>query len=106
MKSVARVMDVVHRLSPRCREAARVISRSADERPPLLDRVGVVLHVLICTPCRRYRQSIEFLKRKMKQITDLPPLDPTADPAAQAIPPEVRSRLRAVLEAAGKGDRD
>jgi hypothetical protein len=81
MKIIARVMDVIRRLSPRCREAARMISYSADRSPALLDRVGLFVHVLICTPCRRYRQSVEFMKRKMKQIAELPAAD-----AAQSMP--------------------
>jgi hypothetical protein len=93
MKQTAQLIDVIRRLSPRCKEAARVISDSAQQRSGLLDRTGVLLHVLICTPCRRYRQSVRFLTMKMKQIAELPATD-----AAHAIGPEARARIRNVLE--------
>ena len=102
-------MDVIRRLSPRCREAARVISYAAEERLALLDRVGIFLHVLICTPCRRYQRSVMVLKRRMKQLTDLSE-QPLAAAAATTTPPampaDARARVRAVIEtAAGSPER-
>ena len=99
MITAARMMDVIRRLSPKCREAARMISDAADQRRPALDRIGLFLHVLICTPCRRYQQSVKILKRKMKQIATYSLRD-----LAQSMPPEARARIRRLLEEAASGD--
>src|SRR5437870_4849271 len=93
MKLMARLSDVIRRLSPRCKEAARVISDSLDRRPDLLDRTGLFLHVLICAPCRRYQRSVKFLRMKMKQFAKLPAPDP-----GQSMPVDGRSRIRSVME--------
>ena len=58
-KALARVMAV---LSPNCRQASRLQSEALDHKLPVLQRVGLRIHLLLCKWCRRYGKQIRFLR--------------------------------------------
>jgi hypothetical protein len=42
-----------------CLESARLLSERRDHPLPLAKRIGLRLHLLICSLCRTYRKQIE-----------------------------------------------
>jgi hypothetical protein len=48
-------------LFPTCREMSRHSSRCLDEPLPFFQRFGVILHLVFCRLCRRYRRQIRWL---------------------------------------------
>jgi len=86
------MLSWTRRISPRCREAAKTLSCTSDVQPPLLDRAGVFMHLLLCTPCRHYRKSLKILKLAMKAINH----DSLPD-AAVILPSESKDRIRTAL---------
>jgi predicted anti-sigma-YlaC factor YlaD len=87
----AKPRSFLHLLSPTCREAAALVSQSMDRKLGRLERVGVVLHLAICTSCRRFSRSVHVLRQALR----LGPKDWAGD---AALPPEIHARIRARLE--------
>lgn len=90
---IARLAKFVRRLSPTCREAARLISDAAERDLPRLDRIGLKLHLWICRACRSYRRSVEFLREALRAAarSDAPIAD-------AGLPPDAKQRLLAKLQ--------
>lgn len=76
-------------LNATCRDAARLLTEREERRLTRLERVGLFLHLMICRPCRRYRQGIIFLRRLMRRAADSGALAED-----QTLPPEARDRIR------------
>lgn len=93
MKAIDELMKRVRRISPRCCDAARLLSQAADVQPPLLDRSAVAMHVLLCRSCRRYRQSVRFLSLAMKESPFAVQIE------SQTLPIDARERLSVSLTA-------
>jgi predicted anti-sigma-YlaC factor YlaD len=65
-----------------------LISASVDRPLSPLDRAGLLLHLLICSACRAYRQSLHMLTQLMQSAADTPPA--CGDPA---LPDAARERI-------------
>jgi hypothetical protein len=76
-----------------------VISRNADEHVPLLDRTGLLLHTLICPPCRRYQQSVRFLKQSFHYLSEKPLAS-----AGEGLSADARGRIEDALRARSSFD--
>jgi len=83
-------------LLPDCREMSRLTSRSMDAPPGLIQRMGMGLHWLLCTTCRRYRLQLLWLRR-VAGLSQSPPVDGVRIRLA----PEARERLLRRLRDAG-----
>ena len=76
-----------------CREAIRLISEGMDRPLPIWNRVGLRLHVLICTWCERYRRQLIFIRRAIRQQPDrLLGQEPSA-----GLSPEARERFKRAI---------
>jgi hypothetical protein len=70
---IKRSLDALRRLSPNCRQAADLISEATDRKLSPVDRLGLLLHLLICRACRAYRHSIRLLGDLMRTAAENPP---------------------------------
>jgi hypothetical protein len=50
-----------------CEQATRAISRSVDHRLPIHLRVGLGVHILFCSLCRRFRRQLFHLDRACRE---------------------------------------
>ena len=91
-----RSFNALRRLSPNCREAARLISEAHAHELSASDRVGLRLHVLICRSCRAYNHSIHILVELMRIVaTKQYPGD--ADVLSEAAKERILHKLRSQL---------
>jgi hypothetical protein len=68
----------------------RLVSQSMDGRLPLIARIRVKLHYLICVWCDRYAQQITFIKRASRNFAEHSKASGT-----ETISPERKKRLQA-----------
>ena len=52
----------------RCDEAAELLSQGNDEPLALIDQLALRSHLLLCRPCRRFRQQLKFLHTAMHWV--------------------------------------
>src|ERR1041385_4695796 len=77
---------------PTCREVTRLQSEALDKQLPFFKRVGLRLHLLVCSWCRRYGKQVRFLRQAMH---DHP--DELCEASSQGLSPEARERLKRAL---------
>jgi len=82
-------------MMPSCLEAVQLISAGMDRSLPVWKRIGLRAHVLICTWCERYRRQLLFIRNAVRRYPDR--LEGQDQPAAPALSPEARERLRQAI---------
>ena len=97
MKWLKNITQAMSALSPSCREAVRLQSEAMDHPLPLVRRLGLRIHLVLCKWCRRYGSQIQFL-RTVGQHENQPSL-PSNDAGMSA---EARKRIQQKLDEARK----
>lgn len=89
------IANTFRALSPNCKEAARLQSDALDRPLSPLKRIGLRMHLLMCTWCRRYGRQIAFLRTVARDCDQEPAPE-------QHLSPEARERIKRQLESAKK----
>ncbi len=50
-----------------CKEATRLMSEAQDRDLAITETLGLEMHLLICSGCRRYREQMNFLHQICQQ---------------------------------------
>lgn len=50
-----------------CKDATRLMSEAQDRDLAITETLGLEMHLLICSGCRRYREQMDFLHRICQQ---------------------------------------
>ncbi len=80
-------------LLPNCREMTLRSSLALDAPVPVTQRVGMVVHLLFCGLCRRYRAQLVWLSRASKGAASAPKL-------RGSLPPKANMRIKHSLRTA------
>jgi hypothetical protein len=76
-------------ISPGCKEAVRLQAEALNHPLPLLKRIGLRTHLLICKWCRRYETQVQFMHQAAhdhpETLTELRP---------ETLSEEARNRIR------------
>jgi len=97
MRLLMKLKETLGALSPNCREAVRLQSEQMDHPLGWWQRLGLKVHLMLCTWCRRYGRQLRFLRSASQNQPEEPPAG-----VAQGMPPAVRERLAERLRNAGK----
>jgi len=54
-------------LSPSCKQAVRLQSAALDGKLSLRERLGLRIHLVLCTWCRRYGKQIRFVQTATRE---------------------------------------
>jgi len=90
-RTIARGMAA---LSPNCRHASRLQSESLDHKLPILQHIGLRIHLLLCKWCRRYGKQIRFLRDAAHDHAG-----ELVEPARRKLPDAARERVKQRLRA-------
>ena len=78
-----------------CKDVTRLLSESMDRSLPLGKRVGVRLHLLICTFCSRYERQLLLIRETVRRLaaTD----EARGSLAGESLSEEAKERIRSSL---------
>lgn len=90
------VRDFLARITPPCTDVTRFVSESMDRTFPVLTRIKLRLHLMICEGCAQYRQQLLALQQALQR-----PASPSQDQRQDAPPfsPAAQARLKEALRA-------
>ena len=54
----------------RCRQVTRMISESHERSLDIQEKVGLKVHLVMCSRCRRFQRNCETLSKMMKEFRD------------------------------------
>ena len=76
-----------------CKEVSQRVSESMDRRLPLLHRLMIRMHLLMCRYCLRYYRQMQCLR----EIARDPRLQEAGMDESVCLPPEACERIKASL---------
>ena len=79
-----------------CNEVSKKVSESLDQILPIHHRMLILMHLMMCKYCWRFRKQLKTL-RKLSRLAELP--DDFSD-SAFALPAEARARIKNAVTAA------
>ena len=78
-----------------CRDTTRLLSESMDRELPLRTRIGLRLHLMMCTYCNRYAQQLQFIHRAFGEHAER--IAESLSRQAPPLPEDRRKRIAAAL---------
>lgn len=91
-KANYRMMRLMARVMPSCKDVSALISKGMDRQLPLRKRLSIRLHVSMCDLCRRYEKQIHLLRRGFSYYAD-----PDMNIAENPLTPEAKARLEKAI---------
>ena len=79
-----KIAACVSALSPSCKEAARLQSQAMARPLSFSERLGLGLHLLICSWCRRFSAQVRLLHSTMSECPEHDHAEPSFGLSAQA----------------------
>ena len=79
-----------------CKDVIRLISESMDRSLPIGKRVGVRLHLFLCTFCARYRRQLHLIRDTVQRIVAAEGVP--GELSGAALSEEARERIRRAVE--------
>lgn len=83
------------RITPACNEMTRLLSESMDHSLPLVTRIKMRLHFLICKWCERYKNQLLFVRNAVRRHPEKLEGHDTSPPAG--LSSEAKERLKEAL---------
>ncbi len=90
----ANVVGLLARITPRCHDMTRLISRSQDAVLPVGTRIKMRMHLWICAWCVRYGVQVRFVRTALRVCPE-----PPSSPAGK-LSEDAKQRLRQALSIA------
>jgi hypothetical protein len=87
------IVKYLARVTPRCHDMTRLISKSQDELLPLGTRIKMQLHYVICVWCERYRDQLGFMKKALHRCDKKAP-----EPPKEGLSTSAKDRLKETLK--------
>lgn len=87
------MFGVIKQMMAPCRQISHLISQEQDRPLTFSQRWGLRLHVMMCTPCRRYRQSVATLTTMIRRLLS----EQESDQDIQ-LSPDSRARITRLLD--------
>jgi len=54
----------------KCKEVSELCSQELERPLPMTDRVGLAMHMMMCTGCSNFRKQMRLLRQKMHEYAD------------------------------------
>jgi hypothetical protein len=89
-------MSSLRLLNAVCEDAARLLSDREERELTFIEKLGLNIHLAICSGCRRYKRSLAMLRRILRRARGA---DTTASEVK--LPKEARARIANRLSEAG-----
>lgn len=91
-KFTYRMMRLMVRMMPSCKDISALISKSMERELPWHKRATIRLHVMMCSYCRRYEKQLSLLRKGASLYGD-----PEKNQATPGLSSESKERIRRAL---------
>ena len=86
------IVLLICRFTPNCPEVTRILSLGMDKDLPLLTRIKLRIHYLMCAFCERYMQQLKYIRQVAR---DFP--EKIGEISDATLPITAKERMKAAL---------
>ena len=83
---------LICRFTPTCPEVIRILSLGMDKELPLLTRMKLRIHFLMCSFCQRYMKQLKYMRHVAREFPDK-----IGEVSDAKLPPDAKERIQAAL---------
>jgi len=80
-----------------CSNVSEKISRSMDETLPLMTRMGIKFHLMMCDLCTNYKKQLDFIRKALLKLRR----EETTEIDITHLPDDVRKKIKKHLDGLG-----
>lgn len=80
-----------------CREATKLLSESLEQPLPLLRRLGLKMHLLMCRFCSRFEKQIKFMRDITRRYEKQNQEEDSPSPDSPCLSQDARERIKKSL---------
>jgi hypothetical protein len=88
-KTIKKLMQDAGEFSPTCLEATRLQSQALERVLTLRERIGLKIHLALCSWCKRYGKQLRFLRSAAKLQSEHTEALPS-----QVLAPKAREKIK------------
>jgi hypothetical protein len=88
-----RIVLLIVRLTPRCPEVIRILSQGMDKPLPLLTRLRLRVHYLMCSFCERYAKQLQYMRTTAREFPEK-----IGEISDATLPTDVKERMKDALK--------
>lgn len=85
-------MLLICRFTPTCPEVIRTLSLGMEKQLPLLTRMKLRVHFLMCSFCQRYMEQLKYMRHLAREFPDK-----IGEVSDAKLPADVKERIRSAL---------
>ena len=79
-----------------CKDVTKLVSESMDRSLPFGKRIGVRLHILICTFCARYERQLILIRETARRLAAM--VEAPGEPSGETLSAEARARIKKSID--------
>ena len=87
------IVRLIVRLTPSCPEVVRLLSLGMEKPLPLLTRLQLRIHYLMCSFCQRYASQLRYMREVAHEFPEK-----IGDVAEAKMPEDVKQRMRDAMK--------
>jgi hypothetical protein len=80
------------RFTPTCPEIVRILSLGMDKDLPLITRIKLRIHYLMCSFCQRYMKQLKYIRQVSREFPEK-----IGDVSDVSLPADAKARIKAGL---------
>ena len=88
-----RIVLWIVRLTPRCPEVVRLLSLGMEKPLPLMTRIKLRVHYLMCSFCERYAKQLKYIREVSREFPEK-----VGDVSDEKMPEAVKQRMRGAFK--------
>lgn len=88
-----RLVLLITRFTPRCPEVVRLLSLGMEQPLPLMTRLKLRVHYLMCSFCERYAKQLQYMREVAHEFPEK-----VGDVSEEKMPDDVKQRMRDALK--------
>ena len=85
-------MLFICKFTPTCPEVIRILSLGMEKKLPLLLRLKLRIHYLMCSFCKRYMKQLKYIREVSREFPEK-----IGDVSDASLPADAKERMKAAL---------
>ncbi len=86
------IVLLICRFTPKCPEVTRILSLGMEKEVPLITRIKLRIHFLMCSFCERYMKQLKYIRQVSREFPEK-----IGEVSNAALPPDAKERIKSAL---------
>ena len=86
------IVLLICRFTPKCPEVTRILSQGMEKELPLITRIKLRIHFLMCSFCERYMKQLKYIRQVSREFPEK-----IGEVSNATLPADAKERIKSAL---------